>query len=125
MYSIAVLRNAGKPKNALGTQFEHLKEIMDSLDREAKPRVGVCLDSAAAVAAGSPSPPQRCIFHTPLTSCTLLHCVVFGVGYNVQMKADYDETMKMFDDVIGLDNLKVLFLNDPQGRPSCLRHHSS
>ena len=48
-----VLRNSGNAKNALGTKFTHLRDILKELDRSTRPRVAVCLDTSSAMAAGS------------------------------------------------------------------------
>lgn len=66
----------------LGHRFEHLGRILD-LVAEPK-RLGVCLDT----------------------------CHVFAAGYPLSPEADYQETMRAFDDAIGLKRLKVFHVND-------------
>lgn len=66
----------------LGRRFEEIAGIIDRI--EDKSRVGVCFDT----------------------------CHVFAAGYDLRDQASYDATMTEFDQVIGLDQLKVFHLND-------------
>jgi len=66
----------------LGYTFEQLARISDMV--EAKERIGFCLDT----------------------------CHVFAAGYDLSTKTAYQETMRAFDRVIGLDRLCVIHLND-------------
>ncbi|MCK4715468.1 MAG: deoxyribonuclease IV, partial [Candidatus Marinimicrobia bacterium] len=66
----------------VGYKFEHLRTI---IDRSQYPsRLGVCFDT----------------------------CHAFAAGYNIVDEADYKDTFQKFDDIIGLDRLKVFHLND-------------
>ena len=68
--------------SGLGWRFEHLRRIIDMV---AEPqRLAVCFDTAHALAA----------------------------GYNLTRRAGMQATLDEFDDVIGLDLLKVFHLND-------------
>jgi deoxyribonuclease-4 len=66
----------------LGYTFEQLAHIADMV--EAKERIGFCLDT----------------------------CHVFAAGYDLRTKKAYQETMQVFDRVIGLDRLCAIHLND-------------
>ncbi len=66
----------------LGYTFEQLAYIIDRVD--IKERMGVCLDT----------------------------CHVFAAGYSIVAPAGYEKTMKMFDEVIGLDRLRIIHMND-------------
>ena len=77
-----LLENTAGSGSCLGYRFEHLRRIMDGLD-DAK-NVGVCLDTA----------------HT------------FAAGYDIRTKAGLDTTLKDFDNVVGLDRIKVVHFND-------------
>ncbi|MEE2753307.1 MAG: deoxyribonuclease IV [Candidatus Latescibacterota bacterium] len=66
----------------LGYTFEQIAYVMDRI--EDKAHVGVCLDT----------------------------CHIFAAGYPITDSKDYKKTIKAFDDVIGLDNLKIVHTND-------------
>ena len=66
----------------LGYTFEQLAYIIDRV--EDKDHMGVCLDS----------------------------CHIFAAGYQLIEPKEYRKTIKTFDDVVGLDRLKVFHLND-------------
>jgi len=66
----------------LGYTFEQLAYMIDRV--EDKKRVGVCLDT----------------------------CHIFAAGYPIIDPKDYKKTIKHFDDVIGLDRLKIIHVND-------------
>lgn len=66
----------------LGYTFEQLAYIIDKV--EDKKRVGVCLDT----------------------------CHIFAAGYAIGEPKDYRETMKKFDEVIGLKRLRIIHAND-------------
>jgi deoxyribonuclease-4 len=66
----------------VGHTFEQLAGISDMV--EVKERIGFCLDT----------------------------CHVFAAGYDLRTKTAYQETMRAFDRVIGLDRLGVIHLND-------------
>jgi len=68
--------------NALGWRFEHLAQIIDSV--EEKSRLGVCYDTS----------------HT------------FTAGYDIRDKEAYIKTFREFDRIIGLRKLMVFHLND-------------
>jgi deoxyribonuclease IV len=68
--------------SSLGHRFEHLRAILDGLERN--PRVGVCVDS----------------------------CHLFAAGYPLSEPADYASTMRQFDEVVGLDRIRAFHLND-------------
>jgi deoxyribonuclease IV len=66
----------------LGWRFEHISSI---LERIAVPeRVGVCFDT----------------------------CHVFAAGYALSPEPEYHATMKLFDEMIGIDQLKLFHVND-------------
>ena len=66
----------------LGYKFEHLAKIVDMV--EDKKRMKVCLDT----------------------------CHIFAAGYPLQDEKDYKKTMKEFNQILGLKNLKVIHIND-------------
>ena len=66
----------------LGYRFEHFAWIMGMIEEDE--RVGVCLDTC--------------------------HC--FAAGYAIETPEGYENTMKEFDRIIGLDRLKLIHLND-------------
>ena len=68
--------------SSLGHQFEHLARILE-LVAEPK-RLGVCFDT----------------------------CHVFAAGYSLGTEADYHNTMREFDRLIGVSRIKVFHLND-------------
>lgn len=68
--------------STIGVTFEELAAIMAQV--EDKEHVGVCVDS----------------------------CHIFAAGYPISDPKEYKQTMKQFEDVIGLDKLRVFHLND-------------
>ena len=66
----------------LGYKFEQLAYMIDKVGD--KDHIGVCLDS----------------------------CHIFAAGYPLVDPKDYKKTMKSFDDIVGVDKLRVFHLND-------------
>lgn len=66
----------------LGSTFEELATIMGRIPAALRSRVGVCVDT----------------------------CHVYSAGYD--LVNEYEEVWRRFDDVLGLDLLRVLHLND-------------
>jgi len=80
--TMILLENTAGSGSCIGYRFEHLKGIIDGLEDPSS--VGVCLDTA----------------HT------------FEAGYDIKTKVGLDKTLKNFDDLIGLDRIKVVHFND-------------
>src|SRR6476620_5680220 len=78
---ILLEHTAGQGTN-LGHRFEHLREIVDRLDRT--PRVGVCIDT----------------------------CHLLAAGYDLCSEGGYDATFRELDRVVGLERVRVFHLND-------------
>ena len=79
---IAVIEiTAGQGTN-LGYKFEHLAEIIEHVDD--KSRVGVCIDT----------------------------CHAFAAGYDIRTQEDCEETFEAFDKIVGFEYLKGMHLND-------------
>ena len=77
-----LLENTAGSGSIIGYRFEHIKGIIDRLD---KPKdIGVCLDTA----------------HT------------FEAGYDIRTKSGLAATLKSFDHLIGLERIKVIHFND-------------
>ena len=66
----------------LGYCFEQLAHIIDWVDN--REQMGACIDT----------------------------CHLFAAGYAMSQPLDYENTMKRFDDIVGLALLKVLHVND-------------
>lgn len=79
---VIVLENTAGQGTALGHSFEHLGRILQ--ESVAPERMGVCLDT----------------------------CHAFAAGYDLRDRPAYANSLEEFDRVIGLDRLKVLHLND-------------
>ncbi|GJC83998.1 DNA-(apurinic or apyrimidinic site) lyase 1 [Colletotrichum liriopes] len=79
---ITVLENMAGAGNVIGTKFEDLKQIIDKV--EDKERVGVCIDT----------------------------CHAFAAGYDLRTPEKFHETIKEFDEIVGNKYLKAFHLND-------------
>ncbi|KAK1444627.1 AP endonuclease 2 [Babesia gibsoni] len=77
-----VLENAAGQKNVIGSMFEDLRDIISLVEN--KDRVGVCLDT----------------------------CHLFAAGHDIRTAAKFEEVMKKFDAVVGLNYLSAVHLND-------------
>ena len=82
---IILLENTAGQKNSVGSDFEQLAEIFSKC-KPAK-KFGICLDT----------------------------CHAFVAGYDLRTKDAAKKTMKEFDDTVGIENLKILHLNDSKG----------
>ena len=78
----AVLENTAGQGTNLGFTFEQLRFIIDHV--EDKSRVGVCIDT----------------------------CHAYAAGYDIKTEEGYNETFKRFDEIIGFSYLKGMHLND-------------
>ena len=68
----------------LGGKFEQLARLIDGVQNPE--RLAVCLDT----------------------------CHIFAAGYDIRTPETYTETMRLFDEVIGLEWLQVVHVNDSQ-----------
>lgn len=66
----------------LGSSFEELAEIIGRLPAAQRARIGVCVDT----------------------------CHIYSAGYD--LVNEYEDVWRRFDDVLGLESLRVLHLND-------------
>ncbi len=80
--AMLLLETTAGQGTTLGRTFEELAMMIDGI--EDKSRVGVCFDT----------------------------CHVFVAGYDLRTPDVYADTMRQFDDVVGLDQIKVFHLND-------------
>lgn len=78
----AVLESTAGQGSNLGHKFEHLARIIDGV--KDKTRIGVCVDT----------------------------CHTYSAGYDLRSEAGYNETWRLFDEIIGGSYLRALHLND-------------
>ncbi|KAJ3019076.1 hypothetical protein HKX48_002382 [Thoreauomyces humboldtii] len=84
-----VVENMAGQGTVLGSTFEDLRDIIAGVTN--KDRVGVCLDT----------------------------CHAFAAGYDIRTKKAYDDTMQRFSDIVGFRYLKGMHLNDSKGELGC------
>jgi len=80
-----LLENTAGQKNSVGSDFKQLAEIFSKCKPTKK--FGICLDT----------------------------CHAFVAGYDLRTKKAANKTMKEFDETVGIENLKILHLNDSKG----------
>ena len=92
----AVIENTAGQGSNLGYRFEQIAEIIDQVDD--KSRVGVCLDT----------------------------CHAFAAGYELRTRDGCEETFDAFDDIVGFDYLCGMHLNGSKATFGSRvdRHHS-
>ncbi|MBM6532745.1 deoxyribonuclease IV, partial [Klebsiella pneumoniae] len=78
----AVIENTAGPGSNLGFKFEHLAAIIDGVDD--KSRVGVCIDT----------------------------CHAFAAGYDLRSAEACEKTFSAFDLIVGFQYLRGMHLND-------------
>lgn len=78
----AVIENTAGQGTNLGFEFEHLAQIIEGVDD--KSRVGVCIDT----------------------------CHAFAAGYDLRTKEACDHTFTQFSNIVGFEFLKGMHLND-------------
>ncbi len=86
---VILLENTAGQKNSVGSQFKQLGEIFNKL-KPAK-KFGICFDT----------------------------CHAFVSGYDMRTKEKVKETFDEFDKYVGIENLKILHLNDARGEIGC------
>ena len=79
---IAVIENTAGQGSNLGYDFKHLRYIIDRV--EDKSRVGVCIDT----------------------------CHAFAAGYNLSTQESCEKVFAEFDEIVGFEYLKGMHLND-------------
>lgn len=82
---VLLLENTAGTKNSMGSSFEDVGRILSKI--EVGERVGVCFDTAHA----------------------------FAAGYDLVSRGAVEHTLQRFDEVVGLEALKLVHLNDSRG----------
>jgi len=72
--------------STIGSKFEELRDILDLLQGFAIP-VSICLDT----------------------------CHIFAAGYDISRAEGYENTITLLNERVGLDQVRVIHLNDSQG----------
>lgn len=80
-----LLENTAGTRNSVGGSFEDIRYIIDHLSRPEL--VGICFDTAHGYAA----------------------------GYDLRTPAAVEKTIRIFDETVGLNNLRLVHLNDSRG----------
>jgi deoxyribonuclease-4 len=84
-----LLENTAGQKNSVGYGFEQLGEIFNQLKPSKK--FGVCFDT----------------------------CHAFVSGYDLRTKEKVEKVFGEFDEFVGIENLKIIHLNDAKGEIGC------
>lgn len=84
-----LLENTAGQKNSVGADFDQLAEIYNQLKPSKK--FGICFDT----------------------------CHAFVSGYDLRTDKVVKETFAKFDEAVGIENLKILHLNDAKGDLGC------
>ncbi len=79
---MSVLEVTAGQGTAVGYRFEHLRKIIDEVEK--KDRMGVCVDT----------------------------CHLFAAGYHISTERGYESTFEEFDSIIGLARLVAFHVND-------------
>jgi deoxyribonuclease-4 len=87
MRVMILLETTAGQGTTLGNCFEHLARIIGRIEEEE--RIGICLDT----------------------------CHIFAAGYDISTREGYEATLAEFNQLIGLDSLKVIHLNDSKAAP--------
>jgi deoxyribonuclease-4 len=77
-----VLETTAGQGSSIGHRFEEIRAIIDRV--EDRGRMAVCVDT----------------------------CHIYAAGYDISTEAGYDDTLRAFDDIIGLDRLAAFHVND-------------
>lgn len=80
-----LLENMAGQKNCVGARFEDLREILDTIDNPR--RTGICVDT----------------------------CHLFAAGFDLTTEAAVDNSLRLFDEIVGMKELKIVHLNDSKG----------
>lgn len=83
--TVIAIETMAGQKQSVGSRFEELKLILDGVEQSK--RMGVCFDT----------------------------CHVFAAGFDLRSKPAVENTMGMFEDIVGKKRLKVIHLNDSKG----------
>lgn len=81
-----LLENTAGTRNSMGGSFEDIQYIIERLTYSK--RVGVCFDT----------------------------CHAFAAGYDLRTRKVVEQTINSFEDIIGLEKLKLVHLNDSIGK---------
>lgn len=84
--AVLVIENTAGQGSAVGYSFEHLARLIELT--EDKRRVGVCIDT----------------------------CHAFAAGYDLRTREAYEETMGRFEEIVGFTWLKGMHLNDAKSK---------
>ncbi|KAF6040282.1 apn-1 [Bugula neritina] len=87
--SYYIIENMSCQGNTIGGKFEELAAIIDLV--KDKSRIGVCLDT----------------------------CHAFAAGFDLRTEEGYYDVMTKFDKIIGFKYLKALHINDSKGDLGC------
>lgn len=83
--TLILLENTAGTMNSMGSTFQDIRNILDKVQNP--DRVAVCFDT----------------------------CHAFAAGYDLRDEPSVTETLKSFDEIVGLDQIKVAHLNDSYG----------
>jgi deoxyribonuclease IV len=83
---ILLLENTAGTKNSMGSSLEEIATIIDAFNALG-PRLGICLDT----------------------------CHLFAAGYELRTPEGLQATLNQFQELIGLERLKLLHINDCRG----------
>ncbi len=103
----------------IGGDFAELKQIIDQIKYH--DRIGVCLDTCHAFAAGERTTIFKKIYKTLLLNLSVFVArvfhfpITFSTGYDLRTPDDWRAMIKAFDDVVGLKYLKAMHINDSKG----------
>jgi deoxyribonuclease-4 len=78
----SVLETTAGQGTNIGYRFEHLRAILEGIENSE--RMVVCIDT----------------------------CHLFAAGYDISTEQGYEETFKLFDDIVGLERLAAFHVND-------------
>ncbi len=84
--AMVLLENMAGQGSSIGTNIEEIKTLMD-LTADIQHRIGFCLDT----------------------------CHAFAAGYDIRTKGGIEDLLARIDRLIGLDRMKAIHLNDSKG----------
>ena len=80
--TLVLMETTAGSGTAIGASFEEMAELIELVPAKSRKRVGVCIDTAH----------------------------IFAAGYDIT--TDYEGVMQRFDDIVGIDRLRMMHLND-------------